>query len=224
MASRSVGNKSGSGRESRTESKHGGGKNFNVWPGRIGGRSCPRDQRRPRRIISLSTNCRNYRARSGGLKLVWHSQHPARQRRDLGLNLTNEFAFNSRIHPLAAKHANDTFDAALRSLKKRRDACFSVIDTLNSTGLTERISLRDQTIEPTFFRLAAAWQTRRSDKELISLLQKAGHDLRTEPIPYRMIYRQSAFLTQFSHLVRRDIHCPVAEARIRRWFCLSWCS
>jgi dTDP-4-amino-4,6-dideoxygalactose transaminase len=35
-------------------------------------------------------------------KLLWWTQHPMRQRLELGLDLDNEFAINARIHPLAA--------------------------------------------------------------------------------------------------------------------------
>ena len=60
MASGSLGDKSG----------HGGRGTSMLGPDRSGRRSCPLGQRRRRKIISLSTNCRNHRARSGGLTFL----------------------------------------------------------------------------------------------------------------------------------------------------------
>ena len=93
--------------------------------------------------------------------MVWYTQHPQRQRRDLGLNLTNEFALNARIHPLAAKRAKVGFDAALERLHCRQAACFAAIGELNSSGCVEPIRFREQRIEPAFFRLTAAWKPAR---------------------------------------------------------------
>lgn len=46
-------------------------------------------------------------------QLLWWSQHPLRQKRELGFDIYNEFSFNSRMHPAAAASALRSFDLAL---------------------------------------------------------------------------------------------------------------
>ena len=72
-------------------------------------------------------------------KLIWWTQHPRRQRRDLGLTLDNEFALNGRIHPWAASEAGRLFDSALNRIAAHQKACFEIICALNESGMTEPI-------------------------------------------------------------------------------------
>lgn len=89
-------------------------------------------------------------------KLVWWTQHPHRQHRDLALSLDNEFALNGRINPLAAGMASCRFETALTQLGAHRSQCFQIIDRLNKTGITENIDYKG--MSPSVFRLTAAWK------------------------------------------------------------------
>jgi dTDP-4-amino-4,6-dideoxygalactose transaminase len=145
-------------------------------------------------------------------KLVWYTQHPQRQRRDLGLDFSNEFALNGRIHPVAAHRANAGFEAALDRLRQRQAVCFAAIEELNKTGLTEPIRFHEHEIEPAFFRLTAAWQ----DEPRTEL---PGWEV--EPPPVELLYRHPAFVAQFGRRLRSAPECPVAEDQARRRFCVS---
>lgn len=50
-------------------------------------------------------------------RMVWHTQHPLRHARDIGLGVMNEFAINGRIHPAAAVTADTHFEAALAAVR-----------------------------------------------------------------------------------------------------------
>lgn len=89
-------------------------------------------------------------------RLVWHTQHPHRQRRDLGFDCENEFAVNCRIHPLAAACAEAAFDESLGRLRLRQQRAFGLVESLNESGLVEPLPFSRQSIASTFFRLSVA--------------------------------------------------------------------
>ena len=151
-------------------------------------------------------------------KLVWFSQHPDRQKRELGLGLRNEFAVNGRINPLAAVWANATFEERLESLESHRRWCLEVIQVLNSTGLTEPADYCSDGIFPAFFRLTAAWKNKPRPGNLHRELEARGLSVRIEPPPARVVYREAAFLAQYPYSCKP--HCPVAEKQARARFCL----
>lgn len=150
-------------------------------------------------------------------KCVWCSQHPDRQRRELGLSLVNEFAVNGRIHPLAAALANETFEMALQRLEEKQQICFRIIEALNGMGLTEPIHFARRHIVPSFFRLTAAWRNRQNEECLRTQLSRQGLQVRLTPAPVRLIYRQPAFLAQYK---AERSSCPIAERQERQRFCL----
>lgn len=154
-------------------------------------------------------------------KLVWHTQHPARQRRDLGLSLDNEFALNGRIHPLAAAWAETAFEDSLRRVREHQRRCFELIEALNATGITEPIEFRRQNIEPSFFRLTAAWRDMPDEERLRRELATAGFEMEIVLPPVRLIYRQPAFLAQYGQRLRKQPRCPQAERQATARFCLE---
>ena len=151
-------------------------------------------------------------------KLVWWTQHPHRQHRDLGLSLDNEFALNGRIHPWAARTALSTLTTSLEEVRARQRECFEILDVLNATGLTEPVRFRKSNIEPAFFRLTAAWKGAPRPDVLQALLQRRGFAGELLPAPVRLIYRQAAFLSQYGRRMPRAPRCPVAARQALRRF------
>jgi perosamine synthetase len=148
-------------------------------------------------------------------RLLWHTQHPQRQRLELGLHCDNEFALNSRIHPWAAEAANQKFDAALEALELRRRDCYRMIASMNKIGLTKEISLPDAEIEPSFFRLTAQWAGRPVPAQLRRALSEP---IDIVPSPVRLLYRQPAFLAHCKSASRGKPWCPEAERQARERF------
>jgi perosamine synthetase len=154
-------------------------------------------------------------------KLIWHTQHPMRQRSELGLNLDNEFAVNGRIHPLAAIIANTTFAAALSRLRKHQEWCLKTVSILNDIGLTEPICFSHKKIMPSFFRMTAAWRNGPKESELDHEMRRQGLRANLTAAPVRIIYHQSSFQAQYASWIQHMTHCPNAERQAAKRFCLS---
>lgn len=151
-------------------------------------------------------------------KLLWYTQHPERQRRELDLGLWNEFGLNARIHPLAALRANAGFERALDALELRRRRAFEILDDMNASGLIEPVRFRESGILPSFFRLTAAWRDIPQPSGLVRFLRERGLPATIQPAPVRLIYRQPAFLAQFG--APEAVECRAAECQERRRFCV----
>lgn len=153
-------------------------------------------------------------------KLIWTTQHPSRQRRELGLDLDNEFAINARISPLSAAWAAGTFDFYAKMIKRRQKRCFELIDALNDIGLTLRISFADSLL-PTFFRVTAAWKDKAQPESLLQELRSHGFNRRAAPLPLRLLYRQPSFMAQYPRWARQGHFCKEAERQSRIRFSLE---
>jgi hypothetical protein len=149
-------------------------------------------------------------------KLLWFSQHPDRQRRELGLAVWNEFGLNCRIHPLAALGANAVFESSLEALAQRRVWPFRVIDRMNVSGYIEPIAFEEQRIEPSFFRLTASWKS----AERLGPSGVAGgqwHPRADRAVARALGVPPPAFLAQYS--VEKPL-CPIAESQENTRFCV----
>ncbi len=154
-------------------------------------------------------------------KLVWYTQHPSRQRRDLGLGLDNEFALNGRIHPWAAAWLLAHWDEALERVRARQSWGLQMVEALNLTALVEPLEFHRQGVESSFYRLTAAWRADSDEARLLGELRPVDQQLKISPPPVRLIYRQPAFLAQYGRRLRRPPHCPVAELQAGRRFYLE---
>lgn len=154
-------------------------------------------------------------------KLVWATQHPARHRRELGLDLDNEFAFNGRIAPTSAAWAASAFEASMRKVKHHQVECLRIIENLNDIGFTAPIDFEKNSILPSFFRLTAAWQPKAKEEALLREMRKRSFQLSIEPSPVRIIYRQPAFRAQYPRFAGAANSCRSAEQQSKRRFCVN---
>jgi len=152
-------------------------------------------------------------------KLIWWTQHPHRQRRELALALDNEFALNGRLNPLAAALANCRFEAALAQLDAHRQECFHIIDQLNQSRTTEHIDYNG--MSPSFCRLTAAWKRSAVPEELCNELRFGGIVCEVSPNPIRLVYKQPAFRAQYGSRLDAKPNCPNAERQERRRFAIA---
>lgn len=151
-------------------------------------------------------------------RVLWFSQHPERHRRELGLHLDNEFGLNGRIHPLAAAWANAAFDRAIAQVRVRQSLSLRILDMAKSTNTIYTTPYSVDGILPSFFRLAVVLRKQQHPRVLISALMAEGINARMQPSSVRLIYRNPAFLSQYSTPGMKDIHCPVAEATAGRCY------
>ena len=159
--------------------------------------------------------------------LIWHTQHPHRQARDLGLGLTNELAIDARIHPTAALEAAARFDEALGEVPGRQDRCFAMLRVLERSGLIEAADLPGPAGRcPSFYRMSVAVRpgcAADADARLEECLNEAGFAVRVEDSPVNLVYGLPGYAT--SH--EPPAACPDAERQrglrrvIREKDCLS---
>jgi dTDP-4-amino-4,6-dideoxygalactose transaminase len=146
-------------------------------------------------------------------RLIWFTQHPDRQKRELGLLACNEFAINGRMHPAAAQKALKGFDAALRSVETRGARVERLHRDLARTGLVEPPAWRATDSRPGYFRFVPAWRRRPAFEELRHTCPK----LRLGPAPVRLLPQQGALLAQYPGLAHDRGHYPEAirQSKVR---------
>jgi perosamine synthetase len=127
-------------------------------------------------------------------KLVWFTQHPYRQYRDLGLE--NQFGLNGRIYPLAAVIANASFEQAMQDLQIYQSHGLAIAAALNEIGLTAEIPHNLDYLS-TFFNFVATWRDRPQPERLLKELGDRGFDLEIEPLALCPIPQQAAFVAQY---------------------------
>lgn len=134
-------------------------------------------------------------------KLVWFTQHPYRQYRDLSLE--NQFGLNGRINPLSATIANATFEQALLDLQLYQSHCLAIISALNDLDLTEAIPDHLDFYLSTFFCLTATWRDLPQEEVLLRALRDRGFHLAIAPVPLSPIHQQAAFVAQYESWVSK---------------------
>jgi perosamine synthetase len=148
-------------------------------------------------------------------KLIWWTQHPMRQKRELSLNLDNEFAINCRIHPLSAVWADAIFIESLDAVNENRSKNFVIIDALNSFRLTEPIDFQEQDILPSFFRLSTAWKENEKSSDLIRCFMDKKCSVRIEQSSLQLIYSLPA-ITEDLIFHEKYFSCLRAENQVSK--------
>ena len=149
-------------------------------------------------------------------RLLWFTQHPLRQKRELGLRLFNEFAVNTRIHPLAASWANATFETSISGLRSFQRFCLDAISCLNESGLIEPVDFSSENILPSFYCLSVARKQGVTVKSLLRYLGSRGIKATAAPIPATLVHKNTVFLTQFGDQFSLPRACFVAEQAEKR--------
>ena len=87
-------------------------------------------------------------------KLIWYSQHPARQKKMFGLNGYNEYSpLNGRLNPLAAILLNDMFDHYKKKTVAYQSQCFDMVCQLKNEGLIIASEQLQESDSSTYFNL-----------------------------------------------------------------------
>ncbi len=149
-------------------------------------------------------------------RLLFFSQHPFRQKRELGLETVNEFGFNGRIHPLAAIWANACFEESLKKLKIYQNECLQVIDCLNKSGLIKAADFREQDILPSFFRLTIELKKNSGTQKIESYLADRGFNAKIISVPVSLIYQNEAFRAQYKKRFALPKACLIAKRQVRQ--------
>lgn len=151
-------------------------------------------------------------------KLVWYTQHPYRQRRDISLSTWNEIGLNGRMHPLAAYHASRRFEAALATLEQRQTRLSELTHILNASGLVVPCNFDHKHIQPAYFRHSATWKQEARIEDLKAFVAGAGYNIEITPSPLSLVYAQPAFQAAYGEVA--DGRCAEAEKQFARRFCV----
>jgi dTDP-4-amino-4,6-dideoxygalactose transaminase len=149
-------------------------------------------------------------------RLLWFTQHPHRQRREIGLATYNEVNLNGRIHPISAIWADTIFDDSLVALREWQQNCFRLIGCLNGVGMSEPITFQKARITPSFFRVTASMLDGCEPRELSEAVARHGFPVDIQHSPITPIYRSPVFRLQFARRVAGTELCPVAEDQATR--------
>jgi perosamine synthetase len=142
-------------------------------------------------------------------RLLWYTQHPCRQRRELGLHLFNEFAMNFRIHPLAAVWANAIFDITLSGITDAQIIWLEVISKIEALNLIQPTRYSLETLCPSFFHVLV----RPTGDEETADLHRAARHLGVEACPFSIcpLYRNPTLRLLHRRLLSVS-KCERAEA------------
>jgi dTDP-4-amino-4,6-dideoxygalactose transaminase len=146
-------------------------------------------------------------------KVVFWTQHPYRHRRELGLEVENEFGINGRPHPLGAAWAVAVFEDALAELREHQSACFRILEAAERTGLVEPVlaAWTEKGLVPSFRRVPVLARRGVESRRLVEALEKARVPVAVGPCPVRLVYRQAAFRRLCGRQRGSRVSCPVAE-------------
>jgi len=127
-------------------------------------------------------------------RLLWISQHPLRQKRELGLRLTNECALNGRIHPVSAVIANERFEHALSRVAQRQTAAEALLEDLNDTGVSTLSDFAAKGLRPSYFRVPARLPDHLSVETVERNLKARGWTASVEAEPVQLLHHQPEVL------------------------------
>lgn len=151
-------------------------------------------------------------------RLVWATQHPLRQLRDVPDRPVNELALNLRLHSVSAVWADASFEDALAFVARRREASQKVLAVLGGEGMSKTKPPDGVGVRSSFHRLT--FEPTGDPSALEALLSRRGRGCRLcRPPIVEPIYRQAAYTElALSHRWPRPKRCRVAEeqGRLRR--------
>ncbi len=144
-------------------------------------------------------------------KLLTVTQHPLRQKRELGLNLVTEFGLNARLSPLSAICANALFEDSLRVLTEKQLRYLEVTSILNASGLTTVIKPLPQNAISAYFCLPFELRSGVNIQQVTDLLVSNGIAADIGPFPAHLIYHNPVFQKTYHNQYLIPQPCPNAE-------------
>jgi dTDP-4-amino-4,6-dideoxygalactose transaminase len=147
-------------------------------------------------------------------QLVWITQHPLRQGRDVPDRPVNELAQNLRLNPLAAVWAEATFEYALAGVEKNRQKCLEIIQFLERGGMS-KTKPPGEKLRPSFHALT--FEPNRAPLAIERRLHKKSWRYSVSlPSIVKPIHRQDVF-AEFSRARKwpGPQRCPISEEQCR---------
>lgn len=146
-------------------------------------------------------------------RVVWHTQHPYRQRRDLGLHLVNPFAINMRMHPATAQLAAHALTGLGARIATHAATVAQARHIIEATGIGTCVPGANGATEPSYFRLPVRLKSPVADAVAALRAEGIGASVDPEsPVPF---YRHPVFRSEYRRQLRVPRVCAVAEGTDR---------
>src|SRR5574337_161203 len=154
-------------------------------------------------------------------RLVWQTQHPLRQLRDLPDLAPNEMAMNLRIHPFSAVLAEASFSAALEHVEETRQTSIRLLELLKTEQVSKMAIPDLRMIRPSFHILTCEPSVESADVENVLAQRHSGYTVSTAPVT-EPLYTHETYVS-FSRLHGWDSpnRCPAAEQQSKSRIRLS---
>ncbi len=156
-------------------------------------------------------------------KLLWLTQHPDRQRRELRritnetlIEVDNELALNLVMHPLAAQMIAETFDEQLATLRRRQEQGAHLSEVLGETDLVVPLPISDDEITPSYPMIVGMWKGRKNTYRLKQALHQQGISARIGPVPGRFMQTLPAFRAKYPAPLQRQ------SIDLSRYLTITW--
>lgn len=150
--------------------------------------------------------------------LIALTQHPLRQKRDLGLRQFDEFNFNFRLHPLAAIWAETIFDESIASVKQWQQEWRRITNLLVSRGLIVTSAHFLNTL-PSRFRPTIIAADGADLRELNDAIHSIAPHICLRPLDLLPAYANKFLRRKAGKLIQKS-DCPIAENFSRAAFCM----
>jgi dTDP-4-amino-4,6-dideoxygalactose transaminase len=142
-------------------------------------------------------------------RVVWHTQHPYRQRRDLGLHLVNPFGINMRMHPATAHSATRALTGLQARIATHLTTVARVRHIIEAAGAGICVPGSDVAIRPSYFRLPVRLTSPIAD--VVAALRAEGIGASVDPEPPMPFYRHPVFRSEYRRQLSVPRACDVAE-------------
>lgn len=143
-------------------------------------------------------------------RVVWHTQHAYRQRRDLGLHLVNPFAINMRMHPATAHAATNALTGLRARVASHVATVAAARRVIEATRIGVCVPSSHLAGDPSYFRLPVRLKSNAVD-DLVAVLRAEGVDAAVDPESPAPFYRHPVFQAQYRRQVCVPRSCVVAE-------------
>ncbi len=148
-------------------------------------------------------------------RIIWSSQHADRQKKELGIGVFNEFAYNARPHPLGVIWANANLTASLTRTRKEQIDRVDAIKGLTRAGLIYKTALSKRGTLPSFFSFPIQPAARVAAETIQEWLRTYGCPAEIVPLPAGVIYNDPMFRAQYRRRFSVPAPCPVSEGITR---------
>lgn len=148
-------------------------------------------------------------------ELIELTQHPYRQKKEIGLMCSNEFGLNMRIHPASASMIVHNYDAVLNLIEERRSLFQRVFSVLGEIGLTVS-NLSDKNDAPNYYRCLVKSQQGFNVADTKTMLKERGFN----EVSVSLYDRHPLYTHQSYNAMMKDHRsnhfCPIAEEIVKQ--------